>query len=214
MAPEVIRHIVTTDPVVFVTIDDGWAHDPTVLPFLTAHHIVVTAFLIGREAVRDASYWQALVAQGGMVEDHTETHPMLAGLPLRAQTAEVCGPLSDDQRLFGRRPTLLRPPFGSMDGNTVAAAGQCGLSAVVLWNVTVNRGQLQRATPGALTSGDIILLHWGPGLASDLTVLAGVLDRSGLRSSLLENYLGPRPTTVLGAAATATTPGTPSPCGC
>jgi peptidoglycan/xylan/chitin deacetylase (PgdA/CDA1 family) len=105
--------------------------------------------------------------------------------------------LDDDQRLFGRKPTLFRPPFGSMDNNTVAATANCGLSAVVLWNATVNRGQLQRATPGPLTSGDIILLHWGPGLAADLVVLSAYLDRSGLRTALLEDYLGPRPATVL-----------------
>jgi peptidoglycan/xylan/chitin deacetylase (PgdA/CDA1 family) len=184
--------------VVFVTIDDGWAHDPTVLPFLAAHHIVVTAFLIGTEAVRDASYWQSLVAQGGLVEDHTETHPLLAGRPLWAQAAEICRPLDDDHRLFGRRPTLFRPPFGSMDLTTVSAAARCGLSAVVLWDATVSRGQLQRATPGPLAAGDIILLHWGPGLAADLAVLSADLGRSGLRSALLEDYLGPRPTTALG----------------
>jgi len=206
----VVHHIDTSDAVVFVTIDDGWAHDPTVLPFLAAHHIVVTAFLIGREAVRDASYWQLLVAQGGLVEDHTETHPVLAGRPLRAQTAEVCAPLDDDQRLFGRRPTLFRPPFGSMDNNTVSAAASCGLSAVVLWNATVDRGQLRRATPGPLTPGDIILLHWGPGLAGDLAVLSAWLDRSGLRTALLEDYLGPRPVRVLGAPAAPTAPY----CGC
>jgi Polysaccharide deacetylase len=87
--PVVVRHIETTDPVVFVTIDDGWAYDPTVLPFLAAHHMAVTAFLIGREAVRTASYWHMLVAQGGVVEDHTETHAMLAGRSLRAQAAEI-----------------------------------------------------------------------------------------------------------------------------
>jgi hypothetical protein len=93
-----------------------------------------------------------------------------------------------------------------MDINTVTAATSCGLSAVVLWDATVDRGRLQRATPGPLTSGDIILLHWGPGLAGDLAVLSAYLDRSGLRSALLEDYLGPRPVTVLAAAAAPTTP--------
>jgi peptidoglycan/xylan/chitin deacetylase (PgdA/CDA1 family) len=194
--PAVVNHVPTADPVVFVTIDDGWTHDTSVLPYLADHHIIVTAFLIGRQARRDPAYWQALVAQGGLVEDHTDTHPALAGRPLAAQAAEICGPLDDDRRLFGRRPTLFRPPFGSMDANTVTAAGMCGLSAVVLWDATVDRGRLRRAMPGPLASGDIILLHWGPGLASDLVVLAATLERSGLRSALLENYLGPRLTAV------------------
>ncbi|MCA1843166.1 MAG: polysaccharide deacetylase family protein [Actinobacteria bacterium] len=187
--PPVVRRVETSDPVVFVTIDDGWAQDPTVLPFLASHHLAVTAFLIGGVARRTAPYWQALVAQGGVVEDHTETHPAMARRPLDVQQAQVCGPLDDYQRLFGRRPTLFRPPYGSMDANTVVAAGRCGLHDVVLWDVTIDRGRLRRATAGPVTAGDIVLLHWGPGLAGDLQRLVEVLNAARLRTALLENYL-------------------------
>ena len=189
--PPVVRSIVTDDPVVFVTIDDGWDKDPTVLPFLADHHIAVTAFLIGRVAVRTAPYWDTLLAQGGVVEDHTETHPTLAGHPLAFQRTEICSPLDDYQRLFGRRPTLFRPPYGSLDHTTVVAARDCGLSDVVLWDATVSRGKLRRATPGPLRRGDVILLHWGPGLAGDLKALVAVLDSSGFQTALLEDYLRP-----------------------
>jgi peptidoglycan/xylan/chitin deacetylase (PgdA/CDA1 family) len=192
----VVRRVATTDPVVFVTIDDGWTKDPAVLPYLASSKLAVTAFLIGRVARTTAPYWDALVAQGGVVEDHTETHPALAHRPLAFQRTQICGPLEADQRLFGRRPTLFRPPYGSMDTATVEAAKECGLSAVVLWDATVDRGRFQRATPGPVQPGDIILLHWGPGLASDLRVLVGVLGRAGLRTALLENYVGPPVTTT------------------
>ncbi len=186
-----VKHIATADRVVFVTIDDGWTRDPAVLSFLAAHHVVVTAFLIGREARADPGYWRALVAQGGLVEDHTDTHPNLARRPLEAQVGQICGPLDDDQRLFGRRPTLFRPPYGSMDADTLVAAGRCGLSAVVLWDATVDHGRFRRATAGPLSPGDIVLLHWTPRLAGDLQVLTSVLDRSGLHAALLEDYLRP-----------------------
>jgi peptidoglycan/xylan/chitin deacetylase (PgdA/CDA1 family) len=189
----VVKQIATADRVVFVTIDDGWTRDPAVLSFLAAHHVAVTAFVVGREARADPGYWRALVAQGGLVEDHTDTHPNLARLPLEAQVAQICGPLDDDQRLFGRRPTLFRPPYGSMDADTVVAAGRCGLSAVVLWDATVDHGRFRRATAGPLSPGDIVLLHWTPRLARDLQVLTSVLDRSGLHAALLEDYLRPAP---------------------
>jgi len=192
----VVSRVVTSDPVVFVTIDDGWTKDPTVLPFLAAHNIRVTAFLIGKVAVRTSPYWDALLSQGGLVEDHTETHPFLAHRTLESQKAEICPPLEDDQRLFGRRPTLFRPPYGSMDRTTVTAAADCGVSAVVLWDAVVQKGKLRRAVPGPLQRGDIILLHWGPGLAGDLRALVTSLADSGLRSALLEDYLGPSPSST------------------
>lgn len=194
--PPVVSRVATSDPVVFVTIDDGWTKDPTVLPFLAAHDIKVTAFLIGKVAVRTSPYWDALLSQGGLVEDHTVTHPFLAHRTLAEQKAEICPPLEDDQRLFGRRPTLFRPPYGSLDRTTVSAAGDCGVSAVVLWDAVVQKGKLRRALRGPLQRGDIILLHWGPGLAGDLRALVGSLAASGLHSALLEDYLGPSPSLI------------------
>lgn len=190
LAP-VVNHVTTTEPVVFVTIDDGWTKDPAALAVLAEHHIPVSAFVIGAVARADPGFWRALVAQGGAVEDHTDTHPPLAGRPPEVQQAEICAPVDEDQRLFGRRPTLFRPPYGSMDGATVVGASHCGLSAVVLWDATFLRGRLQRATPGPLQAGDIILLHWIPGLAADLQELAGILDQAGLHGALLEDYLRP-----------------------
>lgn len=190
-APPVVKNVATTDPVVFVTIDDGWTKDPAVVGFLADHHVRVSAFVIGALARMDPGFWHALVAQGAVVEDHTATHPPLAGRSLDAQQIEICAPLDDEQRLFGRRPTLFRPPYGSMDATTVEATKRCGLAAVVLWDATVERGRLRRATPGPLQAGDIVLLHWGPGLVADLQELVGILDHAGLHSALLEDYLRP-----------------------
>src|SRR5262249_56649836 len=89
VAPRV-NHVVTTDRVVFITIDDGWHPLPDVLAFLQAHRAPVTAFLIAPIAKRDAEFYRQVLTLGGTVEDHTMHHPDLARLPLASQTAEFC----------------------------------------------------------------------------------------------------------------------------
>ena len=39
------------------------------------------------------------------------------------------------ERVTGRRPTLLRPPYGSDPGRFARVAADCGLEATVLWSV-------------------------------------------------------------------------------
>jgi peptidoglycan/xylan/chitin deacetylase (PgdA/CDA1 family) len=185
----VVYNIATTDPVVFVTIDDGWTNDPSVLTFIHDHHWPVTAFLIDRVASATVPFWQQLISFGGVVEDHTVNHPALRGRSVASQQGEICPPADDYQRLFGRRPTLFRPPYGSWDGNTVTAAGACGLRAVVFWNVVIDQGRFSRATAGPLSPGDIVLLHWGPALHGDLQRLSDLMAAGGLHPALLEDYL-------------------------
>lgn len=187
--PPVIYNIATADRVVFVTIDDGWTNDSSVLTFIHDHNWPVSAFLIDQVASATAPFWQRLVSMGGVVEDHSVNHPALRGRSLAAQQAEICPPVDDYQRLFGRRPTLFRPPYGSMDDTTVAAAGACGLRAVVLWNAVIDRGKFTHATPGPLGPGDIVLMHWGPALAGDLQQLSALMAAGGLHAALLEDYL-------------------------
>jgi peptidoglycan/xylan/chitin deacetylase (PgdA/CDA1 family) len=72
------------------------------------------------------------------------------------------------ERVTGRRPRLLRPPYGSDPGRYARVASQCGLEATVLWSVQSFDWQdpddpkdivaqvLAEVEPGA-----IVLLHDG-----------------------------------------------------
>jgi peptidoglycan/xylan/chitin deacetylase (PgdA/CDA1 family) len=112
----------TTQPVVFLTIDDGWTPSLPVLELLRARHLPVAVFLVDRAWRRDPAYFRALQAAGATVEDHTLTHPVLSRLPLARQEREVCGGAAGEAAGFGTRPTLLRPPFGAFDRATLLAA--------------------------------------------------------------------------------------------
>src|SRR5262249_29263512 len=143
-------HVVTTDRVVFITIDDGWHPLPDVLAFLQAHRAPVTAFLIAPIAKRDAEFYRQVLTLGGTVEDHTMHPPDLARLPLASQTAEFCQAADLIGTSFGRRPLLARPPYGAESQYTDQAIAACGMYVTVLWDATFSNHQFRLARPGGL----------------------------------------------------------------
>src|SRR5690349_20996243 len=76
--------------VAFLTMDDGQVQLPEAIPLMQAAHIRFTMFLIAPVAAHNPSFFQQLVAAGGVIEDHTITHPELKGKSYAFQHHEVC----------------------------------------------------------------------------------------------------------------------------
>ena len=189
-----VDHVVTTDPVVFITIDDGWHPLPDVLAFLQAHHAPVTAFLIAPIAQRDADFYRQVLQLGGTIENHTMHHLDLARLSLAQQATELCPAADLIGATFGRRALLARPPGGAENQFTDRAVGYCGMYVTVLWDAKFSDHRFSLAHPGGVRAGDIVLMHWGPGLLQDLQTLFPLLDAAGLHPAPLQDYIGPTAT--------------------
>jgi peptidoglycan/xylan/chitin deacetylase (PgdA/CDA1 family) len=188
LAPVVTR-VPTTDPVVFLTIDDGHTRAPEVVETLAELGVPTSLFLNDRPIERGAAFFRSL--PGSVVEAHTQTHADLRGQPEARQRAEICGNAETAQRAFGRRPRLFRPPYGNYDEATRRAAAACGMAALVLWEETVNGSTMSFRGVQELRPGDIVLMHFRPGLASELRIVAERVEAAGLRIALLEDYLVP-----------------------
>jgi peptidoglycan/xylan/chitin deacetylase (PgdA/CDA1 family) len=189
----VLTRIPTTDRVVFITIDDGYTRDPRVLSLLAARHLPVTPFLTVDAVRRHDSYFaQVQVESGQHVQNHSVSHPHLKGRSLAAQEAEICGASTTLASWFGASPWLFRPPYGSYDDTTRRAAAACGSTALVLWDVSLPHDVLRFSSGTRFRPGDILLIHWRPGLARDLPIALAAIAADGLRVGALQDYL-PRP---------------------
>jgi len=187
--PDVLTRVPTTDPVVFLTIDDGAVRDPEVVAQIRQARVPVSLFLVGGEARAGIDYFADLVAGGATVQNHALSHPDLRGLSLEAQAEEICGSTALTRQLFGTVPTLFRPPFGAHDASTRLAARDCGFSTMVLWHATVNDGVLRIQGREHLLPGDIILMHFRSDLSENLSVVFAALGAQGLGVGRLEDYL-------------------------
>lgn len=177
----VVYRVTTTDPVFFVTIDDGWFRTKAAAAILD--EIPATFFVNDGPLHRAPRWWQA---RRQPVEVHTVTHPVLTRLSETKQRREICRNKTTVEQVTGTTPTLFRPPYGAFNDTTRVAAAACGFDTLVLWDVSVNHGRVA----GQLRPGSIVLLHFRPELAADLDALLAAGKRKGLRPAALASYLG------------------------
>jgi peptidoglycan/xylan/chitin deacetylase (PgdA/CDA1 family) len=176
---------------VYITIDDGWVPSPTVLAWMASRHLPLTAFLIEAAAREHLAYWRAFAAAGGEIEDHTATHPDLVTLPYAAVAAQWREPLTAYRAWFGTTPTYGRPPYGQWNLTVARAAAAAGLKGIVMWSAVMGPRGLVTWNHGPLEPGDIILLHWDPGLPQELNQLLAVIAARHLVPAPLSEGIGP-----------------------
>jgi peptidoglycan/xylan/chitin deacetylase (PgdA/CDA1 family) len=166
---------------IYITVDDGWTPSSQVLAIMRQTHLPVTAFLIEQAAQRNLPYWRAFVQAGGTIEDHTVSHPDLTKQTLGQATAQWGETRRMFGRWFGRAPLMGRPPYGAFDRVVEAAAFRGGLKALVGWSATIDDHDRVRTWDGkALEPGEIVILHWVPGLDRQLTKLLAAIHAEGL----------------------------------
>lgn len=188
--PPVVSRVPTSEKVVFITIDDGWAHDPAVAQTLVEQRVPASLFLLPGAFSYDAQYFTGLVAQGRAVnvENHTVNHADLTALDATGKDAEVCGAGEQVAAAFGREPKLLRPPYGAVNDEVRLAAKACGVKALITWTHDFTTWSETPATP-QLNAGDIVLLHFTPTLAADLKRALDAAKAAGLKPAALMPHL-------------------------
>ena len=165
---------------VYITVDDGWTPSAQVLTIMRRTHLPVTAFLIAQAAERNLPYWRAFAAAGGTIGDHTVSHPVMTKLTL-TQAATQWGQARESLgRWFGRLPVLGRPPYGAFNPTVEAAGYRGGLTTLVGWSATMTANHIQTWNGKRLQAGEIVLLHWVPGLGHEMVTLLKAIHAAHL----------------------------------
>jgi peptidoglycan/xylan/chitin deacetylase (PgdA/CDA1 family) len=178
-----------TQPVAFLTIDDGYLKPAEAPKLLAAAHIPVTLFLT-TDAIRDdVPFFDRLRSYGAVIEAHTITHPELSGRGEEFQHHQICAGADELGKWYGRRPLLFRPPFGDKDSTTLRVAKGCGIKAAFMWKETVDKGIVRYQEGKSVQAGDIILMHFRPAFVKDFLAALRAIKKAGLTPALLEDYV-------------------------
>jgi len=187
----VVRKIPTDKRYVFITIDDGDIKDPNALELIRKSDARPTLFLAQKFVTGHEDYFRAIRDQAGaVIQDHTINHPNLRGKPYDFQRKEICDNADAENREFGHRPWLFRPPYGNYDTNTQKAAADCGMRVIVLWTAAVNDGVVQFQQGDHLNPGDIVLMHFRKTFVEDYTAFVERAKRDNLVPVPLVDFLG------------------------
>lgn len=184
-----IRKVDTTDPVVFLTIDDGIVKDQRAMDFIVENRWPVTLFLVSGELKDEPEFFARVLEFGGTINSHTLSHPTLKGMSVEEQQREICGMVDVIRNEVGTVGHFMRPPYGSHDENTRRAAAACGLNAVVLWNSSLWEGNIDIMHRPSLEPGDIFLTHFRKDLYDNLTRLFWQMYEDGFTLGRLQDYL-------------------------
>ncbi|MFF7437889.1 polysaccharide deacetylase family protein [Streptomyces sp. NPDC008122] len=193
----VISEIPTREKIVFITIDDGAEKDPGFVRMMKDLKVPFTMFLTDSAIRADYPYFAPLMAEGNGLANHTLTHPNLRTLSAEAQRREICGQQTKLKERYGTTPRLFRPPYGNWNEATRAAAGECGLDAIVLWreSMQIKNMQYQRGDR-KLHPGDIVLAHFrGPSELKGRTMtemtatMLRKIQEQGFTVARLEDYV-------------------------
>ena len=166
-----------------LTFDDGpGPYTARIIAELSRLHVPATFFVVGQQLVDFATEARAELAHGFVIGDHTENHAWLVRLNAAGQYAQIDTALLRLRHLRIPRPTLFRPPYGSMNRITFQVTARLHLTAV-LWSVDpsdwarpgttrIVARVLAHARPGA-----IVLLHDGGGDRSETVAALPIIVR-------------------------------------
>lgn len=179
-----------SQPVAFLTMDDGQVRQPQDIQLMQAAHIPFTMFLIAPVAASDPQFFKGMEAAGGVVEDHTINHLNMHGMPYASQRHEICDSAPILERTFGPRPQFFRPPGGSYDTTTLRVVHDCGFKAAFNWSETANYGKVYYQTSEhRIHPGDIILMHFRADFVKDVLAALKAIHDAGLVPALLSDYV-------------------------
>jgi Predicted xylanase/chitin deacetylase len=172
----VARSFATTEPEVWITIDDGpsAAHTLKILDVLKQFEARATFFVVGKNAEQHPHLITEILAQGHTLANHTHTHPAVtfwcAGPRKIRREIDDC---AQTLRSTETRPALFfRAPVGMVNPFIHPAVARRGLT-LVGWTArgldTVKRDAVAVAErlEKAATPGAILLLHEGQRAGSD-----------------------------------------------
>lgn len=161
--PAEYRSVETSRRILALTFDDG-PHPtltPKLLDILRQNGVRATFYVVGRNVEAHPDIARRIVAEGHEIANHTWNHPTLTQMGAAGMKREIESTSDVIQRVTGRRPTNVRPPYGAINPRVRDFLTKDQNLDVILWSVDpldwkkpgapeVTRRLVKGATPGGI----------------------------------------------------------------
>jgi peptidoglycan/xylan/chitin deacetylase (PgdA/CDA1 family) len=156
-------------PYIALTFDDvpNQKLTPRLLDLRAEHHIHVTFFVVGENTAEYPGILQRAVREGHEIGNHTWSHPNLAKTSDENVRSQIKRTEEAITNAIGSRPTLFRPPYGSVTAHQKRFIHDELGYEIILWEVD----PLDWKNPGPNVVSSRILKETRPGsivLAHDI----------------------------------------------
>lgn len=154
-------------PYIALTFDDGpsAALTPKLLDLLAARHLKATFFVVGQNAADHPEILKRAVKEGHEIGNHSWSHPNLGKMSDEAVRRELQKTDDAITAAIGKRPTLMRPPYGSITARQKKWIHEEFGYRIIIWDV--DPLDWKRPGPSVVTArilketraGSIVLSH-------------------------------------------------------
>jgi peptidoglycan/xylan/chitin deacetylase (PgdA/CDA1 family) len=161
-APQISFNFVHVDgPYIAMTFDDGPSEKltPKLLSLLAAHHIKATFFVIGQNVAEHPDILQRAIREGHEIGNHSWSHPNFGKMSDEKVRRELKMTEDAIMNACGVRPTLMRPPYGSITTRQKRWIHDEFGYQIILWDVD----PLDWKRPGAKVVTSRIVKETRPG---------------------------------------------------
>ncbi len=170
VAPSITFNSVHVDgPYIAMTFDDGPSAKltPKLLDLLAAHHMKATFFVVGQCVAENPEIVKRAFREGHEIANHSWSHPNLGKMGDEAVRTELRKTDDAIKAATGTRPTLMRPPYGSLTARQKDWIHSEFGYRIIIWDVD----PLDWKRPGPSVVRERILRETHPGsiiLAHDI----------------------------------------------
>ena len=141
VAAPALRHSYTScnvdGPYIAMTFDDGPSPQltPRLLDILKERNIKATFFVVGQNAAEYPDILRRMASEGHEIANHSWSHPALTKLGAESFRKQIENTNDAISRITGKRPVLMRPPYGATSSIlNKRLSEEYGLK-VILWSV-------------------------------------------------------------------------------
>src|SRR6266496_2016679 len=177
-------------PYIAMTFDDGPSATltPKLLDLLAAHHIKATFFVIGENVAEHPEVVARAAREGHEIANHSWSHPNFGKMSDESVRRQLQQTDDAIKSATGKRPTLLRPPYGSITAREKRWIHDEFSYDIILWDVdpydwkrpgpAVVRARILKET----RPGSIVLSHdIHPGTIEAMPSTFDALEAKGFR---------------------------------
>lgn len=165
--PITINSVHVDGPFIALTFDDGPSAllTPKLLDLLAARRLKATFFVVGQNAADHPEILKRAVREGHEIANHSWSHPNLGKMSDEAVRRELRKTDDAIVAAIGKRPTLMRPPYGSLTAQQKKWIHAEFGYRVIIWDV--DPLDWKRPGPSVVTArilketnaGSIVLAH-------------------------------------------------------
>lgn len=154
------------EKVISISFDAAWGNEDTqtLIDILGKYNVKATFFVVGGWVDSFPESVKALSDAGHEIMNHSDTHPYMTKISKEEMKKEVEACNLKIESITGKKPTLLRAPYGDYNNDVVQAVRECGCMTIQ-WSVDsldwkdLTASEITKRVTDKIHPGAIVLFH-------------------------------------------------------